>query len=167
MLSCVVVLNPLFRDFLILIPFPPELCLIQELNIFQLSWPKMLWLPSTLSKFYPTTEKRIVSGISLLSSIVWINQKLYFPLFSSLRTKGNLTKQFVELLKRIPFRNTILLMDGGILCCELFFEAVKLGYTVIGRLNPTIDVVLNGVRLSLTSLRKQTKGTTKQNRTLD
>jgi len=113
-----------------------------------------------LGKFYSTTEKRIVSGISLLSSIVWINQKLYFPLFSSLRTKGNLTKQFVELLKRIPFRNTILLMDGGILCSELFFEAVKLGYTVIGRLNPTIDVVLNGVRLSLTSLRKQTKGTT-------
>jgi len=53
----------------------------------------------------------IVTGISLLSSIVWINRKLYFPLFSSLRTKENLTKQFVGLLKRILFRNT--------LCCSL------------------------------------------------
>jgi len=35
-----------------------------------------------LGKFYSTTEKRIVSGVSLLSSIVWINRKLYFPLFS-------------------------------------------------------------------------------------
>ena len=113
-----------------------------------------------LGKFYSTTERRIVTGISLLSSIVWINRKLYFPLFSSLRTKENLTKQFVELLKRIPFRNTILLMDGGILCSELFFEAVKSGYVVIGRLNPVMDVIFNGVKLPLASLRKQTKGTT-------
>jgi len=52
-----------------------------------------------LGKFYSTTERRIVTRISLLSSIVWINRKLYFPLFSSLRTKENMTKQFVELLK--------------------------------------------------------------------
>lgn len=88
-----------------------------------------------LGKLYSTTERRIVTGISLLSSMLWINRELYFPLFSSLRTKENLTKQFVELLKRIPFRNTILLMDGGILCSELFFEAVKSGYGVIGRSN--------------------------------
>lgn len=113
-----------------------------------------------LGKFYSTTERRIVTGISLLSSIIWINRKLYFPLFSFLRTKENLTKQFVELLKRIPFRNTILLMDGGILCSELFFEAVKSGYAVIGRLNPVMDVIFKGVKLPLASLRKQTKGTT-------
>ncbi|OAA26158.1 hypothetical protein AT15_06575 [Kosmotoga arenicorallina S304] len=113
-----------------------------------------------LGEFYSTTERRIVKGISLLSSMVWIKPKLYFPLFSSLRTKENLTKQFIELLKRIPFRNTILLMDGGILCSEIFFEAIKLGYTVIGRLNPVMDVVFNGVKLSLSSLRKQTRGTT-------
>jgi len=51
-------------------------------------------------------------------------------------------------------------MDGGILCSGLFFEAVKSGYVVIGRLNPVMDVIFNGVKLPLGSLRKQTKGTT-------
>jgi len=77
-----------------------------------------------------------------------------------LRAEENLTKQFIGLFRKIPFRNIIFLMDGGILCSEIFFEAIKLGYTAIDRLNPVMDVVFNGTKMPLTSLRKQTKGTT-------
>jgi len=44
-------------------------------------------------------------------------------------------------------------------CSKLFFEAVKSGYVVIGRLNPIIDFIFNSVELPIASLWKQTKGT--------
>ena len=52
-----------------------------------------------LGKFYSTIEKRIVSVVSLLSAIGWVKDKLYFPLFSSLRDEENLTDQFVRLME--------------------------------------------------------------------
>lgn len=102
--------------------------------------------------------KRIVSGVSLLSAIGWVKDKLYFPLFSSLRGEENLTDQFIRLLERIPFKDTILMMDGGILCSEIFLKAMDMGFTVIGRLNPVMNVIFQGVKLHLSKLRGKTRG---------
>jgi len=111
-----------------------------------------------LGKFYSTIENRIVSGVSLLSAIGWVKDKLYFPLFSSLRDEENLTDQFIRILERIPFKDTILMMDGGILCSEIFLKARDMGFTVIGRLNPVMNVIFQGLKLHLSKLRGKTRG---------
>jgi hypothetical protein len=111
-----------------------------------------------LGKFYSTIENRIVSGVSLLSAIGWVKDKLYFPLFSSLRDEENLTDQFIRMLERIPFKDTILMMDGGILCSEIFLKARDMGFTVIGRLNPVMNVIFQGLKLHLSKLRGKTRG---------
>ena len=111
-----------------------------------------------LGSFYSTIENRIVSGVSLLSAIGWVKDKLYFPLFSSLRDEENLTDQFIRMLERIPFKDTILMMDGGILCSEIFLKAMEMGFTVIGRLNPVMNVIFQGRKLHLSKLRNKTRG---------
>ena len=104
-----------------------------------------------LGKFYSTIENRIVSGISLLSAIGWVKNNLYFPLFSSLRDEENLTDQFVRLMERIPFKDTILMMDGGIVCRSVkdqvylrdFFEEIKSNYSTPSVQSLTISSASN------------------------
>jgi hypothetical protein len=70
----------------------------------------------------------------------------------------NLTDQFIRILERIPFKDTILMMDGGILCSEIFLKALDMGFTVIGRLNPVMNVIFQGRKLHLSKLRGKTSG---------
>ncbi len=37
-----------------------------------------------MGKFYSSIEKDTVRGIELLSSVLWINSRLYFPLFTDM-----------------------------------------------------------------------------------
>ena len=49
-------------------------------------------------------------------------------------------------------------MDGGILCSEIFLKALDMGFKVIGRLNPVMNVIFQGVNLPLAKLRNKTRG---------
>lgn len=93
-----------------------------------------------------------------MNAIGWVKDNLYFPLFSSLTDEETLTDQFVRMIERIPFKDTILMMDGGILCSEIFLKALDMGFTVIGRLNPVMDVIFQGIKFSLAKLRNKTRG---------
>ncbi len=118
-------------------------------------------------KFYSSIEKHTVRGIELLSSVLWINSKLYFPLLTDMadvksendtddaRDFHTSTDKFISMIEKINLQNLILLVDGGIMCAEIFFQAKKKGYTLIGRINKSINVVFNGVRMPLKVLSSQ------------
>ena len=74
-----------------------------------------------------------------------------------MRGEENLTDQFIRILERIPFKDTILMMDGGILCSEIFLKALDMGFKVIGSLNPVMNVIFQGVKLPLAKLRDRTR----------
>jgi len=62
------------------------------------------------------------------------------------------------MVERIRFKDTILMMDGGILCSEIFLKALDMGFKVIGRLNPQMNVTFQGIKLPLAKLRDNTRG---------
>ena len=106
-----------------------------------------------MARFYSSIEKRPVDGIQLIQSLLWINSKLYFPLFSDMtNAPGTSIEQFISMLDKVTFDNLILLVDGGITCAKIYFKAIKKGYTFIGRVKTNMNVVLNGRRVSLNDL---------------
>ena len=112
-----------------------------------------------MGKFYSSVENRIVNGIQLLQSLVWINSRVYFPLFVDIADNQKTSiHRFVSMLGRVRFNNLILLTDGGITCSELFFQAKRKGYTLIGRVRSNMNIVLNGVKVSLNQLRDSFTG---------
>ncbi len=125
-----------------------------------------------MGKFYSSIEKHTVRGIELLSSVLWINSKLYFPLLTDMadvksendtddaKDFHTSTDKFISMIERIELQSLILLVDGGIMCAEIFFQAKKKGYILIGRINKNINVVLNGVRMPLKVLSSQVSGVT-------
>ncbi len=123
-----------------------------------------------MGKFYSSIEKDTVRGIELLSSVLWINSRLYFPLFTDMadvksetddeKDFHTSTDKFISIIEKINLQNLILLVDGGIMCAEIFFQTKKKGYTLIDRINKNINVVLNEVRMPLKVLSSQVSGVT-------
>jgi len=117
-----------------------------------------------LGKFYSSIEGHSVKGIELLSSLLWIRHDLYFPLFSDMadvkdendQAFETSTDKFISILEKVEFKDLILLTDSGITCAEIFAEAKKKGYTLIGRIRKNMNVILNGVPIPLKKLSEQT-----------
>jgi hypothetical protein len=121
-----------------------------------------------MGKFYSSIEKQTVNGVELLSSLLWVNSRLYFPLLNDMadvksdddtQFRDSIDK-FITMIERINLSNLILLVDGGIMCARIFFQAKKKGYTLIGRIRKSINVIFNGCKVSLKKLSSQTSSIT-------
>ena len=73
-----------------------------------------------------------MNGIEFLTSVLWINSRLYFPIFTKMDNSFETsTEQFDRMIESVPFENLIVLTDGGITCSEIISKALSKGYKVI------------------------------------
>jgi hypothetical protein len=111
-----------------------------------------------VGKYYSSIEQRVVNGIELLTSVLWINSKLYFPVFTTMANPSETsTEQFSRMIDSVPFEGLIVLTDGGITSSEIISKSLSKGYTVIGRIRTNITVVVDGVEVLLSKLNKNTR----------
>lgn len=141
------------RQFVDSINLNPVYLIIDETVIKRYGKKKI----ENLSRFYSSIEKHVVKGTELLTSLLWINSKTYFPLHTSMADASQPpVRKFIRMLDENPFKELILLVDGGIMSSEFFFETVKRGYTIIGRFPKTVDVVLEGMKIPLKKISANT-----------
>ena len=111
-----------------------------------------------VGKHYSSIEQRVVNGIEFLTSVLWINSRLYFPIFTTMDNSFETsTEQFDRMIESVPFESLIVLTDGGITCSEIISKALSKGYTVIGRIRTNIKVVVDDTEILLSDLNKNTK----------
>ena len=111
-----------------------------------------------VGKYYSSIEQRVVNGIELLTSVLWINSRLYFPAFTTMANPSETsTEQFSRMTDSVPFEELIALADGGITSSEIISKALSRGYTLIGRIRTNITVVIDGNEMLLSNLNKDTR----------
>jgi hypothetical protein len=113
-----------------------------------------------LGKYYSSTAEKVINSISLISSVLYVKNGLFFPLVTRERTKGDFTGQLISILEYSKLENNIVLVDGAIMCGRIFAKVVNSASTIIGRLRTNLKVVIDGKSFLLSKLKKKTKGVT-------
>jgi len=113
-----------------------------------------------LGKYYSSTAEKVINSISLISSVLYVKNGLFFPLITKERTKGDFTGQLISILECLKLKNNIILVDGAIMCSRIFAKVVNSASTIIGRLRTNLKVVIDGKGFLLSKLKRKTKGVT-------
>jgi len=141
------------KDFIARIGYKPQYLILDETVIRRYGTKSIEFV----GKYYSSIEQRVVNGTELLTSVLWINSRLYFPIFTTMANPFQTsTEQFIQMIDSISFGRLILLTDGGITSSEIISKALSKGHTVIGRIK-TNSVVIDGREILLNDLSKNTR----------
>lgn len=142
------------KDFIARTGYKPQYLILDETVIRRYGTKSIEFV----GKYYSSIEHRVVNGIELLTSVLWINSRLYFPIFTTMANPFQTsTEQFIQMIDSISFGRLILLTDGGITSSEIISKALSKGHTVIGRIKTNITVVIDGREILLNDLSKNTR----------